>query len=196
MASCPPPPHPQYFLNRPVWYDVNSVRIKTNWGSLPAHILDKTSLTRRMRRLCHNQFQVQLVSQQWLRPQRDEAAALNLKLRESAVIREVRLCCENSIWVYARSVIPQHSMYHKLQRLHYGHNKALGEILFSDRSMSRGPIEITCLFPGNVTFNRITASLPEKPSHIWGRRSLFKLAQFPLLVHEYFLPDTPFFGAS
>ena len=69
-------------------------------------LLDTASLTRRIQQACDGRFQVQLLSQDWGRPRRDEVAALHMRPTERALIRQVQLRCEAEAWVYARTIIP------------------------------------------------------------------------------------------
>jgi chorismate--pyruvate lyase len=66
-------------------------------------------------------------------------------------------------------------------------------MLFSDPSMQRGEVEVTCLTPADRIYHLAVRHLKVKPGEIWGRRSLFRLGGKPLLVCEFFLPEIPDF---
>jgi len=85
--------------------------------------------------------------------------------------------------VYARTVIPVSTLTGAQKRLTFLGNKSLGAILFSDRTMERGEVQIARLKAEQVKLDSGTNE------DIWGRRSVFTLSAKPLLVSEYFLPE-------
>lgn len=103
--------------------------------------------------------------------------------RETALIREVHLMCDDHPVVYARTVIPVSTLVGPQKRLAHLGDKPLGAVLFSDKSMRRSEVQVACLKPAQVKL--ATANSED----IWGRRSVFRLNDRPLLVSEYFLPD-------
>ena len=152
-------------------------------------LLDASSLTRRLQQTCNGQFHVVPISQQWQRPQLNEAQALGARPHEQCFIREVHLLCENRPWVFARTVIPVRTLTGNRRRLSRLGKKPLGAVLFADPGMQRSQIEIARLEAGQVLFESAIAPLEERPSEIWGRRSAFFLDKKPLLVSEIFLPE-------
>ena len=107
---------------------------------------------------------------------------------EIAILREVELLCDEVPWVFARTLIPATSLRGPARRLAMLGDKPLGEVLFADPHMRRRTMEIAKLTPRHSLFSSATASLELPPAEIWGRRTLFLLAQSPLLVNEIFLP--------
>ena len=51
--------------------------------------------------------------------------------------------------------------------------------------MSREPVEVACISSSNA---QLPPALNKITSALWGRRSVFRLDQKPLLVSEIFLP--------
>ncbi len=90
-------------------------------------------------------------------------------------VREVALCIRNQPVVLARSVIPRSTLTGAERQLLVLNTKPLGEFLFSHKHMSRSKIEVK-----KGTVNQ---------QAVWGRRSIFKLNNKPLLVSEFFLPS-------
>ena len=123
-------------------------------------------------------------------PQLSEQRALELPIRQRALIREVILFGNHQPWVHARSIIPIKTLTGRLRKLRKLDNRPLGALLFSDPAMVRGPIEISNLsmlesWPSTVPANY--------GSPVQGRRSLFWLDGKPLLVSEVFLTGfTPY----
>jgi chorismate--pyruvate lyase len=57
--------------------------------------------------------------------------------------------------------------------------------------MQRGGMELARLAAGQVMHAAATCHLAQRPAEIWGRRTVFRLADKPLLVSEIFLPEFP-----
>jgi chorismate--pyruvate lyase len=108
--------------------------------------------------------------------------------RRYALLREVHLLCDEQPWVFAHSVIPVQTLTGRHRRLAHLGERPLGAVLFSDKTLRRERVEITCILPGQRLFNEATAVLDCAPEDIWGRRSLFFVDDHPLLVSEFFLP--------
>jgi len=146
-------------------------------------LFDPASLTARLIRTCHGEFSVNVLQQSYALPRLSEHRVLNMSNRERAIIREVHLMCDGHPVVYARTVIPVSTLTGAQRRLTLLGNKSLGAVLFSDRTMERGEVQIARLKPAQVKLKSHT------DEDIWGRRSVFTLSEKPLLVSEYFLPE-------
>jgi len=149
---------------------------------------DTGSLTRRLKR--HNQvdFSVKLLGNSWIKALTDESLALQVPLSELSYQREVLLMDGNNANVYARTVVPRTTYMALQHRFNQLGNKPLGELLFTDPTVVRGPIEIACLKPGQWLYEMALLEEPSRPAVLWGRRSQFYLSGKPLLVNEIFLP--------
>ncbi len=147
-------------------------------------VLDRGSLTQRLIHASNNHFSVNVIRQQWLQPNRDEAQLLGCSTKHLALIREVELRCHNETWVVARSVIPHATLTGAERQLKVLGNRSLGTFLFTSRSMKRGPLQITKTSPESLSM-QVGQTMHEP---LWGRRSLFLLHEKPLLVSELFLP--------
>lgn len=145
----------------------------TEWYSW---LVDSGSLTQRLIKKSHGDFKVEVVKQGWFLPTRSEAKALNMRSRQFALVREVRLKGNGKDWVYARSIIPAPTLTGRQRQLRMLGNSSLGHLLFSDPSMKRGPLQISYL---KLNDSR----------KLWARRSVFFLSNKPLLVCEVFLPE-------
>lgn len=135
---------------------------------------DSGSLTRHLQRASQGRFRVELLNQHWGFPRADECRGLQLRTRQRALIREVRLYGGNQAWVEARTIIPQSTLCGANRRLLRLGNRPLGSLLFQTPGMRRQPLQI--------------ARLRLPTGQHWARRSLFYLQQRPLLVCEIFLP--------
>lgn len=156
-------------------------------------LFDTASLTQRLRQICQGRFQVRVVSQQRVRPLRDERIALHMRDHEHALVRMVYLLCDGEPWVFARTVIPLRTLSGAQRRLGRLGTRPLGEMLFADRSMRRSAVAVAQIAPGSRLFALIaagagTVNLAQPSQATWGRRSVFYLQDKPLLVSEIFLP--------
>lgn len=139
-------------------------------------LTDSGSLTQRLVKLSQGNFRVEVVRQGWLRPTRSEAKVLGMKTRQFALVREVQLLGNDQPWVFARSIIPAKTLTGSHRQLRMLGNQSLGTLLFTDPTMRRGPLQISRL------------NTPDA-NEVWARRSIFYLANKPLLVSEVFLPE-------
>lgn len=152
---------------------------RCRWQSPPPVALlswldEAGSLTARLQALAHGRLQVQVLSEGWALPTRDECRQLGLRGGRLAWIREVRLHCDGETWVQARSVLPRSSLAGSGRRLTRLGNRSLGALLFRNPRLLRGDIAI--------------AALQLQGSTVWARRSALHLHGHPVLVAEAFLP--------
>ncbi len=170
--------------NEPVWRPANRLRRNTLPTHLSSWLLDGSSLTRRLRQACDGRFGVRVLNQGWAVPMACETRALRLPQRRRAMVREVLLLCNETPWVFARTIIPKHTLGGPGGRLAFLGSRPLGEVLFSDPRAQRGPLEVGRATPA------VLGVESAEPS-VWGRRSIFQLSGRPLLVSEYFIGELP-----
>ncbi len=175
----------------PLWFPYSRSRARDLPAELTDWLLDSGSLTQRLRCACGGRFRVGVLRQGWGRPDRDEARVLSLRLDAWAWTREVHLLCDERPWVFARTLIPARTLRGRGRRLTQLGTRPLGEVLFADPGVRRGPVEIARIVAGQRLHWRAFAGRGEPPDAIWGRRSLFWIKESPLLVCEIFLPDLP-----
>jgi len=151
-------------------------------------LFDPSSLTKRLQHLCGaHEFRVQVISQRRDKITRHEANNLGLAARRQALVRQVYLWCGESAVVFARTIIPLSSLKGRQRRLAHLGQRSLGALLFADKTMSRGELQITRLDLPVVkdTADDRWLAADEK---VWGRRSTFTVRGHQLLVSEFFLP--------
>ncbi len=147
-------------------------------------LLDKDSLTTRLRNECNGQFGVEVLQQSFQTPNKSERSLMRLKERHAALTREVTLLCGETPWVIARTVIPFQTLKGRSSQLKRLGNRPMGHFLFSDPALERSPIEVSKC--------RLFIQLANGESEsilAWGRRSQFIFYRKPLLVSEFFLPE-------
>ncbi|MCE2572386.1 chorismate lyase [Motilimonas eburnea] len=168
----------------------------TQQPDLPVGLLDwltdSGSLTARLIANSRD-FHVHVIGQAFLCASEQEQQALALSPHYIAtsehLIREVLLCCDGAPWVYARTVIPVSTLTGEEQKLAQLGEQPLGATLFNSPNMTREDLVIAAL-PEDANIVAAVKAVSELPTvGLWGRRSLFHLANKPLLVHEIFLPS-------
>ena len=196
--SCNNPP-----INEPEKTNILKAQQNTRWkphnchlrsdvpGNMLCWLLDSASLTKRLKQLSGGDFKVRVLSQGWQRPRLDEESSLGSRAGCITLVRHVQLICKGQPWVFARTVIPVSSMRGRLKQLAHLGDRPLGAVLFADPGMRRGVVELARITPGQALFADATADLAKQPNEIWGRRSVFRIANHPLLVSELFLPSFP-----
>lgn len=135
-----------------------------------------------------------MLSQAWGAPRTDEARLLAMPKGQRAMVRQVQLLCDEQPWIFARTVIPVTSLSGRLRRLVHLGTRPLGGMLFADPGMRRGNVQLARIRAGEDLYRAATSHLPQPPAEIWGRRSVFRIADKPLLVSELFLPGFPASG--
>jgi chorismate--pyruvate lyase len=179
-------------FNKPPRWHRQTVGVPCDLSPELTHwLFDRGSLTRRLRQCCPDCFQVRVLRQGWSRPGRDEARVLRLRLNARTWTREVQLFCGDQPWVFARTLIPAATLRGRGRRLTQLGSRPLGEVLFSDPGVRRGPVEIARIVTGQRLHQCAFAGFAEPPDAIWGRRSVFHIDSQPLLVCEIFLPALP-----
>lgn len=145
-------------------------------GPLRGWLTVEGSLTRALQLRCRKSFHVEVIREGFARPTLEEARTLRIPPRQTAWIREVRLCGDGEPWVLARTIIPRATLKGRGRRLRHLGRKPLGAYLFSSPDWRRGAFETgVCL-----------ATSDQQPQV--ARRSRFHSGNRALLVGEYFLP--------
>ncbi len=166
------------------WYRRHQLFNQSIHPSVLSWLFDTSSLTARLIERCADDFSVRVISQKWQKLDSGEASAMGLNNVHSALVRQVLLCCDGQPLVYARTVIPSTTIKGAQRRYANMGNRPLGAMLFADRTMRREAVEVGFL-PADHAANQYTNF--DQP--IWGRRSVFRVSNRPLLVSEYFLPE-------
>lgn len=113
--------------------------------------------------------------------------------RDRAVLsREVLLACDGVPVVYAHSVIDAAALRGRWRWLAGLGNRPLGEALFRDPQVRRGPLRFRQLRAPDRRYLGAAAELSARglpvPRTLWARRSVFGAGGRQLLVTEVFLP--------
>lgn len=170
-------------MSLPAW------RYANNCEYLPAPpladwLVDEGSLSRRLSDAGPGDFRVELLGQGAAPARFDEAAALGLVEGEELWVREVLLHTAGAPRVFARSVAPLPSLQTSSLELAELGTRSLGELLFTDAQIHRGPIEVS-RYPAEWM------PVGVRSEGCWARRSRFSDGHLQLLVCEVFLDGWP-----
>lgn len=166
----------------PVWFELDTGGLRDISRDWRYWLEDRGSLTRRLMAVSGGQFDVEIVRQYMGKPRRDEARELAIAAGRWAMIREVTLYGQGQPWVFARSIIPLTTLTGRQRRLRHLDNRPLGQLLFNDPAMTRGPVQVA-----RLSARWLPESLRGDDEPCWARRSVFRLEGKPLLVSETFL---------
>lgn len=179
------------FPSEPVWRNKRQLRHTQVPAAAARWLFDHGSLTSRIIHNCADRFRVEVINQGWRIPMHNESLRLGIPQRRIALVREVYLYCGEQPWIFARTVIPHSTLTGRQRYLAHLGNRPLGAALFSDPSMQRDELEVSCLSPGQRLFETAMRGVKQTSRCIWGRRSIFRVGDKPLLVAEIFLPTLP-----
>lgn len=175
--------------------DGMTYRPDTHWLSAPPRathplhpwLTDRGSLTARLMAHSHR-FRVLPLRQQLASVNQDEADLLQLPPQRQALVREVLLLCDEQPAIFAHSIIGSDELRRTWRFVARLGNRPLGAVLFADPRIQRQPLHYKALDARHPLYRRAAEQLPQVPSRLWARRSLFTLNHAPLLVTEVFLP--------
>jgi chorismate--pyruvate lyase len=116
-----------------------------------------------------------------------EQQALLAAPATSCLVREVQLTARGEAWIFAQSLVPDHTLELHPWLAELG-DSSLGATLDAIAGLERGPFEFAPLPAAHPLAARALAGDEREPGPIWARRSWFALRGRRLLVHEVFLP--------
>lgn len=158
-------------------------------GNLSSWLLDPGSLTAKLKGLSQS-FHVELLFQREQACQPHEMDFLDINPNTPTLVREVLLHCDQTPWVYARSVIPLTALSAADQTLAKMGTNPLGEQLFTRAGIQPGRIQVASFGPQTRPGQLNTRYFQTKET-LWGRRRLFHLQQGAISVAEVFLSPSP-----
>lgn len=182
------------FSNEPLWKEKPISAIKQASRLQKSWLQETGSLTRRLKKLCGHDFNVNLQFQNWSRPSLSEQNNLDMRNGELANIREVTLQFGATPFVVARTVIPRQMLSGSLRHLISLGNKPLGEVIFAEPGLIRRSFEVSVFDSGFFRQNSIRKHCGDR--RIWGRRSCYVVHDKPILISEIFLPTLLEFEAG
>lgn len=170
--------------------------MKSAWKKNPAGmgrgysawVRDRGSLTELIMSVCED-FRVRHVTNRFVKVNPDEAKRICLRRRESALVREVFLCCGEHPVVFAHSVAARRSLKGAWRSLRFLGQQSLGSTFLSDPKVRRDEFEFLFISRRHPLHAKACRLMTHRPERLWARRSLFSSGKNSILVTEVFLPE-------
>ncbi len=175
------------FKREPLWLENRSGVRHTLPESVQSWTYEPGSLTQRLRDYYGNAIGVKILLQQWHTPFLSERRLLNLPDNRYGLIREVLLHADGKPLILARTIIPAKTIKVAKSNLAHLGNRPLGEVIFSYPKLERIEMDVTLIKPS--TWNQCVLDKANINESIYGRRTVYAIAQRQMLVSEFFLPE-------
>lgn len=161
-------------------------------------LYDASSLTARLKKHATH-FSVEVIGQRVEVCSADEAIGA-VKAGEEVLVREVLLYCDGHAQVFARSLLPLSSLTGEQQQLAQLGNQPLGQVLFNHPDLVRHSQQVA-KFGADTNVVKLAKQIQgstrsTSQTELWGRRSMFMVADKPILVAEVFLPGAFAYSAG
>ncbi len=102
-----------------------------------AWLCHRGSLTQKLREIDPLKIRLDLKSEAWQLPQKDEATLLGIEPEEATLVREIHWLSHDKAWIKARVIIPKSSTLGPGHELTNIGTRSLGDILFLDPNLKR-----------------------------------------------------------
>lgn len=155
-------------------------------ADLSAWLLEKGSLTKRLRQTYGPALAVQLLFHYWKPAFAEECRSLKVEHHRYQLIREVMLHINGTPLVLARTVLPAQTIRIAHRNLSHLGTRPLGEVIFAYPDL-----ELRQRYFSQTAVNIWTQTVQNRfgiNQAVWGRRTLYAIHNQPLLVSEFFLP--------
>ena len=158
-----------------------------SWDVLPARVrrwlFSTASTSALIQKGCEQTPIIDIVRHGWQYPHISECLVLGMKRNTYAWVREIRMLGADKPWMLARVIFPRATLRHA------GHpnitgTAPIGHALFNDNRTSRSTFEIAQLYGKHPPLSHAL----KWESSVWGRRSVFFIDDWPILLSEVFLP--------
>lgn len=155
----------------------------SHWLNYPGSFME------RLKQYHVNDAEIHVVREGWELPTMDESSALSKSSDVTMWIREVSIQSGETVWMYARTVIPKETLTGEESELQHLQTRSLGSILFKNPALHRSEFEFFCIKAGTKWHEKITQDLLHVPDILWARRSVFSIHEKSLLLIEIFFPE-------
>lgn len=165
-----------------VYVDINQSDKMAAWLSHPG------SFMQRLKQFGVKNAQIGILKEGWAMPVMDERILLNLSFREFAWVREVSIHSQDTVWMFARTVIPRQTLTGKERALQHLKTRSLGSILFADAAVQRSEFDFFSVNPDSDWYKKMGNYIAMPEEELFARRSTFLIQKKSLLLTEVFFP--------
>ena len=175
------------FNEEPQWLDSRQDLRHKLPEAIQSWVYESDSLTQRLRNYYGSGVGVKVLLQCWRTPYLSEYRLLNIPSHEHVLTREVLLHIKGKPLILARTVIPRDTVKTAKSNLSKLGSRPLGEIIFSYPKLERIAMDVTLIkLPTWKTSLLDQIAITDS---IWGRRTVYSIANKQMLVSEFFLPE-------
>jgi chorismate--pyruvate lyase len=174
------------FKREPLWLENRPGIRHTLPENVQSWIYESGSLTQRLRDFYGDAIGVKILLQQWNTPFLTERKLLALPENKYSLIREVLLHADGKPLILARTIIPKITIKVAKSNLAHLGSRPLGEVIFSYPKLERIEMDVTLI--NSSTWKPSAIDAVNINQSIYGRRTVYAIAQRQMLVSEFFLP--------
>ncbi len=175
------------FNREPFWRENRQGMRQKLPDNVQSWTYESESLTQRLRNYYSDPIVVKILLQRWQHPFLSERRLLRQPEHRFSLTREVLLYAGDKQFILARTIIPASTVKAAQNNLSRLGNRPLGEIIFSYPKLERIAMDVTLVGLSDWTRAAISEAKIDQP--IWGRRTVYAIAQHQMLVSEFFLPE-------
>ncbi|MDO9162884.1 MAG: chorismate lyase [Methylococcaceae bacterium] len=175
------------FAQEPNWRENRAGIRHTLPVAIQSWTYETGSLTQRLRGIYGNSVAVTVLYNHWQTPYVTERHLLKQSAHRYCLIREVLLHADGKPLILARTIIPEATVNIAKSNLSHLGNRPLGEIIFAYPKLQRLDLNLCVVSPDKWSQAAIDAGGISSP--VWGRRTVYAIAQRQMLVSEFFLPE-------
>ncbi len=174
------------FNREPAWVENRQGIRHTLPEDVQSWTYESGSLTQRLRDYYGDAIGVKVLLQRWNTPFLTERRLLKLPENRYSLIREVLLHADGQPLILARTIIPAKTVKVAKSNLAHLGSRPLGEVIFSYPKLERIEMDVTLIDQPTWSWSAIAEAGIDQP--IWGRRTVYAIAEQQMLVSEFFLP--------
>lgn len=175
------------YPKEPTWF-CNRLKGRLNIPDNAASwIYEAGSITQRLRDYYGPGVRVLVLKNEWQRAFITESRLLKSPPSKYTLTREVLLHIDDTPLVLARTILPKRTIQSAQHNLSHLGSRPLGEVIFSYPKLERLAMEITQI--PSFAWQQPIQQLTHINKALWGRRTIYAIHHYPLLVSEFFLPE-------
>lgn len=172
----------------PCWKSrLTTEKLSLSYRSLQ-YLQSEGSTTQWMQAFCGERYRIEVTQQAWNKPLLSEAKALATASHHYMWTRRVVIYGNETPWMLGRTIIPRMSLRGAFRLVQTLGTRSIGEFLFKQKNLQRSPFVYALANTAWLSqlWPEYSAVLSEP---VYLRRSIFWVANKPLLLTEAFLPQ-------
>ncbi|MCG8325440.1 MAG: chorismate lyase [Thiotrichales bacterium] len=172
-----------------IWFSQDHLLFRTCPPGIREALICAGSLTEYLSRACTCELGLEIREESWQRAMSTELINADRRINRYFFVREINLSCGDTPILYGRSLFPRASYHYCKHQLKKLGARPLGNWLFNDERICRVQTQIGKIGKANRLYQLAMRDQDDEPGKLWGRRSVYSVNGYPLLVIEIFLPS-------